>query len=138
VGHDGGVIRTTSHCKTCRKAKKLAVSVACIPDFGYRILGAKHDACLRGTVKLQRAHGGCLGDQRRRRTWTAAKSSGEPLTGFDPEISEWGNPRRDYLPAHGEYIAMTPPSQGTETSKYLDESKSNETPLVVASERGRA
>ena len=24
---------------------------------------------------------------------------GEPLTGFDPEISEWGNPRRDYLPA---------------------------------------
>ena len=114
------------------------MSVACIPDFGYRILGAKHDACLRGTVKLQRAHGGCLGGQRRRRTWTAAKSSGEPLTGFDPEISEWGNPRRDYLPAHGEYIAMTPPSQGTETSKYLDESKSNETPLVVASERGRA
>jgi len=23
-----------------------------------------------------------------------------------PEISEWGNPRRDYLPTHGEYIAM--------------------------------
>src|SRR3954463_12651353 len=90
------------------------------------------------TVKLRRAHGGCLGDQRRRRTWTAAKSSGEPLTGFDPEISEWGNPRRDYLPAHGEYITMRQPSQGTETSKYLDERKSNETPLVVASERGRA
>ena len=112
--------------------------VAIYPDFGYRILGAKHDACLRGTVKLQRAHGGCLGDQRRRRTWTAAKSSGEPLTGFDPEISEWGNPRRDYLPARSESIATWQPSQGTETSKYLDESKSNETPLVVASERGRA
>ena len=96
------------------------------------------DACLRGTVKLRRAHGGCLGDQRRRRTWTAAKSSGEPLTGFDPEISEWGNPSRDYLPASGEYIAVRQPSQGTETSKYLDERKSNETPLVVASERGRA
>src|SRR3954470_19936949 len=100
--------------------------------------GRELDACLRGTVKLRRAHGGCLGDQRRRRTWTAAKSSGEPLTGFDPEISEWGNPRRDYLPAHGEYIAMRQPSQGTETSKYLDESKSKETPLVVASERGPA
>ena len=50
------------------------------------------DACLRDTVKLERAHGGCLGSQRRRRTWAAAISSGEPLTGFDPEISEWGNP----------------------------------------------
>jgi hypothetical protein len=100
--------------------------------------GREFDACLRGTVKLRRAHGGCLGDQRRRRTWTAAKSSGEPLTGFDPEISEWGNPRRDYLPSHTEYIGVRKPSQGTETSKYLDERKSKETPLVVASERGSA
>jgi hypothetical protein len=51
------------------------------------------DACLRDKVKLRRAYGGCLGSQRRRRTWTAAISSGEPLTGRDPEISEWGNPR---------------------------------------------
>jgi hypothetical protein len=56
------------------------------------------DTCLRGMVKLERAHGGCLGVERRRRTWTAAISSGEPLTGFDPEISEWDNPRRVYLP----------------------------------------
>ena len=63
------------------------------------------DACLRDTVKLQRAHGGCLGNERRRRTWTAAKSCGKPLTGRDPQISEWGNPRRDYLPARGEFIA---------------------------------
>jgi hypothetical protein len=96
------------------------------------------DACLRGTVKLRRAHGGCLGDQRRRRTWTAAKSSGEPLTGCDPEVSEWGNPSRDYLPARDEYIVTRQPSQGTETSKYLDEKKAKATPLVVASERGRA
>ena len=96
------------------------------------------DACLRGTVKLRRAHGGCLGDQRRRRTWTAAKSSGELLTSFDPEISEWGNPRRDYLPARGEFIAARSPTQGTETSKYLEEKKSTEIPLVVASERGKA
>ncbi len=96
------------------------------------------DACLRGTVKLRRAHGGCLGDERRRRTWTAAKSHDEPLTGRDSWISEWGNPRRDYLPAHGEYIAMRPQTQGTETSKYLLEKKSIEIPPVVASERGRA
>lgn len=43
-------------------------------------------------VKLLRADGGCLGTRRRRRTWQAAKSFGEPLTGCDPEVSEWGNP----------------------------------------------
>jgi hypothetical protein len=96
------------------------------------------NACLRSTVKLQRAHGGCLGDQRRRRTWTAAISSGEPLAGFDPEISEWGNPSRDYLPARGEYIATMQQTQGTETSKYLEEKKANAIPSVAASERGKA
>ena len=94
------------------------------------------DACLRDTVKLRRAHGGCLGSQRRRRTWTAAISFGEPLTGFDPEISEWGNPSRDYRPAHGEYIAVLQQTQGTETSKYLAEWKANAIPSVAASERG--
>jgi hypothetical protein len=44
-------------------------------------------------VKLLRAHGGCLGRSRRRRTWQAAISLGEPQAGFDPGISEWGNPR---------------------------------------------
>jgi hypothetical protein len=34
------------------------------------------------------------------RPWTAAKSSGEPLAGYDPEISECDNTRRDYLPAN--------------------------------------
>ena len=43
-------------------------------------------------VKLLRADGGCLGTRRRRRTWKAAKSLGELLTGFDPGVSEWGNP----------------------------------------------
>jgi len=42
--------------------------------------------------KQVRAIGGCLGVIRRRRTRQAAKSSGERLTRFDPEISEWGNP----------------------------------------------
>jgi len=35
---------------------------------------------------------GCLGASRRRRTWSAAKSLGKPLTGCNPEMSEWGNP----------------------------------------------
>src|SRR5262245_58100953 len=38
-------------------------------------------ACLVAImVKLLRAHGGCLGASRRRRTWLAAKSPGEPLS----------------------------------------------------------
>ena len=57
-----------------------------------RTLVSSHDACLRDNmVKLERARGGCLGIGRRRRTWTAAISFGEPLTGIDPEISESGN-----------------------------------------------
>jgi hypothetical protein len=43
-------------------------------------------------VKLLRAYGGCLGANRRGRTWQAAISLGEPQAGFDPGISEWGNP----------------------------------------------
>jgi hypothetical protein len=78
---------------TCVDAEK-ACSRVRHSDSGHEL-----NACLRDKVKLQRAHGGCLGDERRRRTWTAAISSGEPLTGFDPEISEWDNPRREYLPS---------------------------------------
>jgi hypothetical protein len=36
-------------------------------------------ACELLTVKIVRAHGGCLGTRRRRRTWTAAISHGEVL-----------------------------------------------------------
>jgi hypothetical protein len=42
-------------------------------------------------VKRISAHGGCLGTDRRRRTWQAAKSFGELQASIDPEISEWGN-----------------------------------------------
>jgi hypothetical protein len=34
---------------------------------------------LANVVKLLRAYGGCLGASRRRRTWLAAISFGEPL-----------------------------------------------------------
>ena len=37
-----------------------------------------------------------------------------------------------------EYIGGRKRTEGTETSKYLQEKKSNETPRVVASERGKA
>ena len=48
-------------------------------------------------VKLERAYGGYLGTQRRRRTWLPAKSLGEPETGIDPRVSEWGNPIYGHL-----------------------------------------
>jgi len=48
-------------------------------------------------VKLLRVYGGCLGVQSRRRTWSAAIISGEPPTGFDPEVSKIGKPLRIYL-----------------------------------------
>ena len=37
-----------------------------------------------------------------------------------------------------EYIACVEGTQGTETSKYLEEWKENSTPLVAASEQGSA
>ena len=43
-------------------------------------------------VKLLRVYDGCLGTNRRRRTWQAAKSFGESQADYDPEMSEWGNP----------------------------------------------
>ena len=90
-------------------------------------------------VKLLRAHGGCLGIRKRRRTWLAAKSFGEPQAGVDPEISEWGNPARVIPGDPGtEYIGSRRRTRGTETSQYPQEKKSTEIPQVVASERGRA
>ena len=38
--------------------------------------------------------------------------------------------------SHDEYIVMKRQTRGTETSQYLEERTSTETPLVVASERG--
>ncbi len=84
--------------------------------------------------KRKRAYGGCLGAKSRRRTRPAAISPGEPLAGFDPGISEWGNPAR-VMPCHPRKRRGT---GGTETSKYPEEEKSTEIPQVAASERGTA
>jgi hypothetical protein len=89
-------------------------------------------------VKKLSAHGGCLGSKRRRKTWQPAKSPGELATSIDPRISEWGNPVRVILLSCTEYIGAEKQTQGTETSKYLEEKKSTEISLVVASERERA
>ncbi len=66
---------------------------------------------------------------------------GSRQTDFDPEISEWGNPSslgNQMASRADECIVRIEPTQGTETSKYLQERKSTETPSVAASESGRA
>ena len=82
---------------------------------------------------------GCLGAARRRRTRIAAISPGEPPTGPDPGISEWGNPTAWNGCRHaGEHIAGWRHTLGSEPSKYQQEEKSNEIPTVAASEVGGA
>jgi len=56
---------------------------------------------------------------------------------YYPEMSEWGNPVRvmlDYCIVNK--IAMRKITQGSETSQYLQENRTNVIPLVVASETG--
>ena len=58
-----------------------------------------------------------------------------------PGISEWGNPSVQgnlTLSSMAEFIGHVKRTQRTETSKYLRERKSTETPLVAASESGIA
>ena len=55
-----------------------------------------------------------------------------------PEISEWGNPPVIRQVLITEYIGYVERTRGTETSKYPEEKKSTEIPLVAASERGTA
>ena len=53
-------------------------------------------------------------------------ASGSPQTGFDPEMSEWGNPPARV--SRTEYIGAWKRTRGTETSKYPEEQKSTEIP----------
>ena len=62
-------------------------------------------------------------------------------TTVNPGISEWGNPLRlgnQTFSSIAECIGYVKSTQRTETSQYLQERKSNETPLVAASENGIA
>ena len=56
---------------------------------------------------------------------------------FDPRMSEWENPA-GAMPRYPfpERIGVGGATRGTETSKYPEEEKSTEIPLVAASERG--
>jgi hypothetical protein len=64
----------------------------------------------------------------------AAKSSGEPLTRLrSGDLRDWET-IQDSSPG----TAQAEGTQGTETSKYLQERKETSTPQVAASERGSA
>ena len=58
--------------------------------------------------------------------------------GFDPEVSEWGNPA-GVMPSHSRLnqIGRAEGTRGSETSKYPEEKKENSISLVVASEEAR-
>ena len=53
-------------------------------------------------------------------------------------MSEWGNPTVIRRLSYTEYIGVRKQTRRTETSKYPEEKKSTEIPLVAASERGAA
>src|SRR3990172_5823797 len=64
---------------------------------------------------------------------------GSGQTHFDPEISESGNRAslgNQMASPADECIVRVGRTQGTETSQYLEEKKSTETPSVAASEDG--
>ena len=60
----------------------------------------------------------------RDRAWTTALSLGKPLSGVDPGMPEWGNPPRG-MPGYplAEHIGLRKGTEGTETSKYLEEKR---------------
>jgi hypothetical protein len=64
-------------------------------------------------------------------------ASGSRQAGFDPGISEWGNPAGVIQSPVTESIGGEERTWGSETSQYPEEEKSKEIPPVAASERGR-
>ena len=101
--------------------------------------GHPSEARRKFLAKRIRAHDGCLGIGRRGRTRKTAKSVGEPSTGFDPAMSEWGNPAgvMSRRPRVNE-IARGSHTWGSETSQYPQEEKSSEIARVAASESAGA
>ena len=95
-----------------------------------------HDSSKR-KAKIAWARGGCLGAGSRRRARQAAIVWGEAHTAFDPQVPEWGNPA-GVMPRHPPLNAIggEEATRGTETSKYPEEEKSTEIPVVAASETG--
>ena len=81
-----------------------------------------------GAGRAFRAHGGCLGAGGRRRAREAAIVPGEPHSGFDPGVPEWGNPPDEGPAPAAEHIGREEATGGTETSKYPEERKSTQRP----------
>ena len=76
------------------KRLKLSPSFRCVVEAIRRVLACDPEATSGYMIKRISVYGGCLGGQRRRRTWQPAKSAGELATSIDPAMSEWGNPSR--------------------------------------------
>ena len=76
-------VKNLENCIATWQVEKLSVLIA------RKLLSLDNDITV---VKLQRANGGYLGTQRRRRTWRPTKRSGELEASNEPEMSEWGNP----------------------------------------------
>jgi len=90
-------------------------------------------------TKLQRACGGCLGSRRRRRTWVAAISYGEPLTRLRSVDFRMGKPTAGNAAVSlDEFIVVG--SEPGEAKHLSTRRKRKQTaiPLVVASESGTA
>jgi hypothetical protein len=79
-------------------------------------------------TEVDEARGGCLGAGWRRRTRQPAISLGELDVSFDPGISEWGNPARYMRATRSRIHRRREATQGTETSKYLEEKKERSIP----------
>ena len=65
------------------------------------------------------------------------KAPGSRQQGWDPGVSEWGNPA-GVMPGHPGLNKIGPVegTRGTETSQYPEEEKATAIPQVAASERG--
>ena len=90
-------------------------------------------------TKLQRACGGCLGSRRRRRTWVAAISYGEPLTRLRSVDLRMGKPTAGNAAVSRDESIVTGGEPGE--VKHLStrrKRKQSAIPSVVASERGTA
>ena len=88
------------------------------------------------SVKRIRAHDGCLGAIRRRRTQRAAKSRGDRQRELIRGYPNGETPQSRPLRPRSEHIGTRGDTRGSETSQYPEEKTSIEIPRVVASESG--
>ena len=109
--------------------------------------GADNQALIRGcpngeTRRMLKALSALSMLRRRKTEKSALRRSINLLSVIGPlseQIKHLVNTERfKHAPYRAEFIGSRTRTQGTETSKYLEEKKSTEIPLVVASERGTA